>query len=120
AATATDVADQLKSTGRARHAFAGFEPAQITPQIAAQLGLPGTDGVIVAAVVPGGPAANAGLRPGDVITVVGTTPTRTPEDFLGALRRAAPGDTVTVTFHGPGRGEAQARLTLTDRPAIGE
>jgi S1-C subfamily serine protease len=60
-----DVADQLQRTGRASHAFAGLAPANITPDIAAQLGLPNTEGVIVSGAVPGGPAATAGLRPGD-------------------------------------------------------
>jgi serine protease DegQ len=120
AATAVDVAEQLRTTGRARHAFAGLEPTQITPQIAAQLDLPGTDGVIVAAIVPGGPAANAGLQPGDVILAVDAEPTRRPEDFLGALRRHNPGDTIAVTVRGPGGQERSAQLTLTDRPAFSQ
>jgi S1-C subfamily serine protease len=120
AATATDVAEQLKSTGRAQHAFAGLAPAPITPQLAAQLRLPTTDGAIVAAVVPGGPAATAGLRPGDIITAVDDASTRTPEEFLGALRRRAPGDTVTVTFRRGAGSEQHARLVLTDRPAMSQ
>jgi serine protease DegQ len=120
AATAVDVAEQLRTTGRARHAFAGLEPTQITPQIAAQLKLPSTDGVIVAAIVPGGPAANAGLQPGDIILTVDTRPTRRPEDFLGELRRRAPGDTITVTLRGTDGHERSAQITLTDRPAFSE
>ncbi|MEV6904052.1 trypsin-like peptidase domain-containing protein [Amycolatopsis sp. NPDC051372] len=120
AATATDVAEQLRATGRARHAFAGLEPAQITPQIAAQMHLPSTDGVIISAIVPGGPAANAGLHPGDVILTVDATPTRRPEDFLGALRRRTPGDEIAVTVRGPGGQERSAELTLTDRPAFSQ
>ena len=120
AATAIDVAEQLRTTGRARHAFAGLEPTQITPQIAAQLNLPDTDGVIVAAVVPGGPAANAGLQPGDLILAVDAEPTRRPEDFLGTLRRRNPGDTINITVRGPGGQERTTQLTLTDRPAFSE
>jgi serine protease DegQ len=118
AATAIDVAEQLRTTGRARHAFAGLEPTQITPQIAAQLNLPGTDGVIVAATVPGGPAANAGVQPGDLILAVDAQPTRRPEDFLGALRRRAPGDTITVSVRGTDGRERTTQLTLTDRAAF--
>lgn len=120
AATAVDVAEQLLTTGRARHAFAGLEPTQITPQIAAQLDLPGTDGVIVAAIVPGGPAANAGLRPGDLILAVDAEPTRRPEDFLGTLRRRNPGDTININVRGPGGQERMTQLTLTDRPAFSQ
>lgn len=119
-ATATDVAEQLKNTGRVRHAFAGFQPMAITPQVAAQLRLATTDGVIVAALVPGGPAALAGLRPGDIVTAVDADPIRSPEDFVGALRRRGPGDTITVTVRGAGGAERRARLTLADRPALSE
>lgn len=118
AATAIDVAEQLRATGRARHAFAGLEPTRITPQIADRLDLPGTDGVIVAATVPGGPAANAGLQPGEIILAVDAEPTRHPEDFLGALRRRAPGDTVTVSVRSVDGQERTTQLTLTDRPSF--
>ncbi|ROS43688.1 S1C family serine protease [Amycolatopsis thermoflava] len=118
AATAVDVTEQLMSTGRARHAFAGLEPAQLTPQIAAQLRLPRADGVIVAAIADGGPAAAAGLQPGDVVTALDGTAVRTPEEFLGQLRRRDPGDTVTVTFHRAGGQDVRTPLTLTDRPAF--
>jgi S1-C subfamily serine protease len=92
----------------------------ITPQTAAQLRLATTDGVIVAAIVPGGPAALAGLRPGDIVTAVDADPIRSPEDFVGAIRRRGPGDTITVTVPGAGGAERSARLTLVDRPALSE
>jgi S1-C subfamily serine protease len=117
AATVVDVADQLRRTGRARHAFAGLAPAPITPSVAAQFGLSTTDGVIVAELSTGGPADNAGLKRGDIITAVDGQPTRTPEEFLAVLRRHNPGDTLTLTVHFPGQPERQARLTVSDRPA---
>ncbi|MBO0850312.1 MAG: trypsin-like peptidase domain-containing protein [Pseudonocardia sp.] len=119
-ATATDVAEQLKNTGRVRHAFAGFQPMSITPQVAAQLRLATTDGVIVAAVVPGGPAAQANLRPGDIVTGVDADQIRSPEDFVAALRRRGPGDTITLTVRSAGGAERRARLTLAERPALSE
>lgn len=120
AATAVDVAEQLRTTGRARHAFAGLEPAPITDQIASQLGLSSTEGVIVAGVVPNGPAAKAGLQPGDVITAVDARRTASPEDFLAALRPHRPGDTLTVSVTRPGSGNRTVRLTVTDRPAVSQ
>jgi serine protease DegQ len=120
AATVLDVADQLQRTGRASHAFAGLAPAPITPDIAAQLRLPNTEGVIVSGVVPGGPAATAGLRPGDVILSVGGQPTRSPEDFLAALRPHKPGDTVTFAVRGTDGAQRDVTLTLTDRPATSQ
>jgi S1-C subfamily serine protease len=117
AATVIDVADQLQRTGRASHAFAGLAPAAITPDITAQLGLPGTDGVIVGGVVPGGPAEAAGLRPGDVLLAVDGQPLRSPEDFLAALRPRDPGDVVTLRVRGTDGAQRDVPVTLTDRPA---
>jgi S1-C subfamily serine protease len=61
------VAEQLLENGKADHSYIGLAPAEITPQIAQQLGLPNADGVLALSVVQGGPAANAGTRPGDVL-----------------------------------------------------
>ncbi|HMA47249.1 MAG TPA: trypsin-like peptidase domain-containing protein [Frankiaceae bacterium] len=96
AATAVDVVDQLRRNGRARHAFLGVQVAPLTPEIASQLGVDRSDGVVVLEVVANGPAARAGLQPGDVITKLGDTPTPTVGDFLGELRRRAPGDRVRL------------------------
>ena len=57
------------SPGRQR---LGLALAPLAPELRARLALPdGTDGVVVAEVEPGSPAAKAGVRPGDVITDVG-------------------------------------------------
>jgi S1-C subfamily serine protease len=115
AGTATSVADQLLEDGTASHAFAGLVPGPITPQIAEQLGLSQTEGVVVLSVVDGGPSDDAGLRPGDVLVRVDDEDIRSPEDLLGVLRRHEPGDTVTVEYL---RGESPqtTEVTLADRP----
>lgn len=119
-ATVIDVVEQLEEDGRAEHAFVGVEPAPITPQIAEQLGLPNTDGVIVRAVVPDGPAANAGIAPGDVITAIDGEPTASPEDLLAILRDREPGDTVTMSIRGADGQEREVDVTLTERPSVSE
>ena len=116
AATAVDIADQLQRSGRAQHAYAGLVPVPITPEIAAQLGLGDLEGVIVAAVAASGPAEQAGLAPGDVVTAVDGEPTPTPEDFLAALRPHSPSDVLTLTVTRPGQREREVELTLVDRP----
>ncbi|MFC0678121.1 S1C family serine protease [Lysobacter korlensis] len=98
AATATEVADQLLEDGTAEHAFLGLRPGAITPQIAEQLGVPQDDGVVVLSVVDGGPADEAGLRPGDVLVRLDDEELRSPEDLLGSLRRRDPGDAVTIEY----------------------
>ena len=117
AATVLDVADQLQRTGRARHAFTGIRPAPITREIAEQLTLGSTDGVIVASLVPGGPAEQAGVQPGDIVLAVDGQPTRTPEGFLAVLRAHEPGDTIVATLRGADGGRRDVRMAVTDRPA---
>lgn len=116
AATVVDVAQQLEEDSRAEHAFAGFAPAAITAQIAAQLGVDTTEDVLVAQTVRGGPADDAGIRRGDIITAVDATKTATPEDLLAALRQHKPGDTVEFTVQTPGQDSRQIKVTMADRP----
>jgi serine protease DegQ len=115
AATAVDVVGELLRTGRATHAFLGIVPDQVTRDIAAQLGLDQAAGVLVREVGEGTPAADAGLRPGDVLTKLDGKPLDTVEDLFGQLRQHRPGDKVTVTVVRDGR-EQQVTATLADNP----
>ncbi len=115
AATVVNTVEQLLRSGRAQHAFVGIQPGELTPEIAQQLGVSQSQGVVVLDVVTGGPADKAGMRPGDVITALDGKPVATVEDFLAALRPHRPGDVVTVSFL-RGDAEQEAQVTLTDRP----
>jgi serine protease DegQ len=115
AETAVNVVSQLLQSGRARHAFLGVQPGDLTPEIAQQLGVSASSGMVVLDVVNGGPAAKAGLRPGDVITAINGKQISNVEDFLAALRPLSPGDTVTVDYL-RGKAKQQAKVVLADRP----
>jgi serine protease DegQ len=115
AATAVDVVGDLLRTGRATHAYLGIEPAPVTREVAAQLGLDQAAGVLVMEVGDGTPAARAGLQPGDVITRLDDKPIDTVEDLFGELRQHRPGDRVTLTLIRDGR-EQQRTATLADNP----
>ena len=114
--TATEVAEELIEDGTADHAFMGLVPGAITPQIAEQLGLTDTTGAIVLSVSNGGPAAAAGIRPGDVVTAIEGNEIGSPEDLLAALRQQDPGDRATVDVR-RGGDEESFDVTLTDRPS---
>jgi Do/DeqQ family serine protease len=67
----------------------GITAEPLTPDIAAQLGLRrGTEGVVVTQVDPAGPAAQAGVRGGDVIQEVNRQPVRSPADIRNAIQRS--------------------------------
>lgn len=61
------VIQQLEKDGRIRRGFLGIGLAPLTPDVADQLGLEDTSGVIVSQIVRGGPADKAGLKPYDII-----------------------------------------------------
>ena len=66
--TVSNITAQLLASGRATHPWMGMSTSEISPAAAAYLG--SVPGLFVQAVASSGPAAAAGLRPGDVITTL--------------------------------------------------
>lgn len=97
AATVVDVATQLLEDGEATHAFVGIQPAPVTAPIAERFGLEQQEGVVVLDVTGGGPAARAGVEPGDVIVGIADAEVETVEQFLAELRDLEPGQQVALT-----------------------
>jgi serine protease Do len=97
AATAVDIADQLLEDGTATHPVLGVNLARLTPEIGSAFGTGTESGALVTGVPPGGPAAAAGVQPGDVVVALGDRKVESIEDLLGALRDTEPGQQTTVT-----------------------
>ncbi len=116
APTVTDVARQLLEDGKVRHSFFGIQPGPLSPQVARLLDVEADGGVLVLDVVPGGPAQAAGIRPGDVIVIIGGNEIRSLEGFLAELRRHDPGDRLEV---GVIRDDERLTVTvvLAERPS---
>jgi S1-C subfamily serine protease len=96
AATAVNVADQLLKTGHVEHAFIGIQPAQLTPELAQELGLAQSTGVLVYGVTRGGPADQARVVPGDILVAIAGKRLESVEDLFTALRQRRPGQTITL------------------------
>jgi serine protease Do len=79
----------------------GLSVTDVTPDVAKKLGLPPSlKGALVTEVIPGGPAAEAGLRPGDVIQEVNRKPIRSAEDFAREVEQARGRDVVVLVNRG--------------------
>ena len=107
--SALRIADQLISTGTVRHAYAGLQVAPVPPQAGER------EGLFVIAATAGGPAAAAGLRPGDVITSLDGAPAGDPEQLEVISVTRSPGDRVAVRYHRDGA-SAEATITLGAAP----
>ena len=96
AATAVMVADELLRHGHVEHAFIGIQPAALTPEVAQELHVGRSVGVLVYAVTPGGPADRAAIRPGDVFIKLAGRPLDTVEQLFAVLRHHRPGEEVRI------------------------
>jgi serine protease Do len=66
----------------------GLALQNIQPEERRQMGLTGNDGVLVTSVMPGSPAQNAGIQPGDVIMQVNQTPVSTVQSVQDEVAKA--------------------------------
>ena len=127
--TAVRVMDQLKSDGKATYAWLGIQGQTLTADIASALGIEGA-GVLVAQVVDGSPAQDAGIKGGtdetslqgqtyvvggDVITAIDGEQLSSMEQLAGIVSQGRPGDEVTLTVLRDGK-ESQLPVTLAERP----
>jgi S1-C subfamily serine protease len=76
-----------------------------------------TGGAAIADVVPGGPADDAGITAGDVVTAVGGTTVGTADDLSTALAAHDPGDRVAVTWTDTTGAAHTTTVTLVAGPA---
>jgi serine protease Do len=84
-----------------RPASPGLSVTEVTPDLVRKLGLPpGIQGAVVIEVLPGSLAAEAGLRPGDVIQEVNRRPVRSAGEFARAVEQAGAGDLVVLVNRG--------------------
>ena len=91
------VADQIIEHGRAQHVWLGLHGTDLDVDEAMALGLSG--GALVEQADADGPAAAAGIEPGDVVVSCDGDPTPTMSALIAVLRRHLPGDVVALGVH---------------------
>ena len=77
----------------------GIAVQTVTRELAAQLGLPAQQGVLVSGVEDGSPAASAGVQPGDVIAEIDKKPVQSVDDLERELAGVRPGAPVLFFVH---------------------
>jgi 2-alkenal reductase len=113
--TVKEIAEELIQSGQVVYPYFGIEFESVTPDAVAQLDLPVDNGVIVVRVTEDGPAAEAGVEEGDVITAIGGIEIDRGTSFSEALFQFEPGETVEVNIVRDGE-ELTLEITLAERP----
>src|SRR3954468_25075021 len=112
---AVRVADEIIKNGTVRRAWVGLE----VEGASAMREWKSQGGVALASVAPGGPAARAGLQPGDVLVEANGRRLRNYLDWEAVKLDLHVGDTVTVVQRsGSGGGTAQRRIVTGDLPTV--
>jgi S1-C subfamily serine protease len=114
---AKDIATRLARGEQIAHPYLGVQIATLTPEIAKQnnddpnsaVSLPEINGVLVMGVVPNSPAAQAGLRRGDVITAIDGQEVTAAEQLQGIVEHSSLGQTLRITVR---RGDRTQQLSV--------
>ena len=93
--TARLVMDGLVKDGQVTRGWIGVEPNDLSPELAETFGVKAKQGVIITGVLQNGPAAQAGIRPGDVITGVGKEEIGNVSELLSRVAGLKPGQPST-------------------------
>lgn len=112
---AKQVMESIISTGSVVRGWIGVEPQDVTPEIAESFGLSRKDGALIAAVVQGGPADRAGLRPGDILTSVNGQPILDTTALLNSIAQLKPGAEAKVTVSRKGKA-VELTIVVGKRP----
>jgi serine protease DegQ len=90
--TARNVMEAIVRDGQVTRGWIGVEPQDLTAELAEGFGLSAGSGVIITGVLQNGPAAQAGIRPGDIITHVANRPVSNVAQLLTAVAALPPGE----------------------------
>jgi serine protease Do len=112
---AKTVVAQLQSGGKVSRGWLGVQIQEVTPAIAASLGLEGRHGALVAVVTPRSPGAQAGIKQGDVILLFNGSEVKQLRDLPRLVAASAPGTKATLTVWRNGQ-SSELTVTLGEAP----
>ena len=109
----------IVQNGRVVRGWIGVESTALTPELAENLGAASAQGVIITGVLNGGPAARAGMRPGDVVTRINGRPIRTVAELRAGITALRPGTAATFTALRQGQ-NVEMQLVPGQRPSMAQ
>jgi len=115
ARTAETILDEIIESGKVTRGWVGIEPQDISPDLMRAFGLDKREGVIVAGVLRGSPAHQAGLRVGDIVLALNEQPLKDSVNFLNAVAPLKPGTSVDLTILREGR-QYKVKVSVGERP----
>jgi S1-C subfamily serine protease len=111
--TAKMVLESIVAEGQVTRGWIGVEPNPISPEMAETFGTKATQGVVITGVLQNGPAATAGIRPGDVVVKVAGQTVQSVPDLLSAVAALKPGKAYAFEID-----RQNKLLTLSITPAV--
>jgi S1-C subfamily serine protease len=93
---AKPILQALVAQGRVVRPYLGIFPVTITPALRAQFGLDVSEGVLLAQVASGSPAAQAGLQTGDIIVEADGKVMQAAQDLRAAINAHQIGDSISL------------------------
>ena len=113
--TVVDIMEQLIQHGSIERPAVGITVYTLTEAMAAKLGVP--QGVFVESVVKGGPAAQAGLRAGEVILAANGREISEQKELIAIINECSVGDSITLRVHRAGE-ELELTIRLGNKTAM--
>ena len=107
--TARMVMEAIVQDGQVTRGWIGVEPRELSPELAETFGVQTPGGVVITGVLQNGPAAQAGVRPGDVILKVDGKPANSVTELLALVAGLKPGVKAELLVN---RRQAQTTLTV--------
>ena len=89
--TAKQVLEGIVKDGQITRGWIGVEPSDLSPELAETFDVKTRQGVIITGVLQNGPAAQAGIRPGDVILKIAGKPVTDVTQLLSQVASLKPG-----------------------------
>ncbi|MBT8116188.1 MAG: trypsin-like peptidase domain-containing protein, partial [Gammaproteobacteria bacterium] len=112
---AMGVMTQIIEQGHVVRGWLGIEAQDLTLQLAESLGVPGVQGVLIAGVLRDGPADNAGIEPGDVITSINGVEVTDARKAMKAISNQRPGTLIELAGNRLGQSFA-LKARVIERP----